>query len=513
MSLHIEKIAVIGVGTMGAGIAQIAIQSGHEVWLYDAKAGAAQEAQQKLSQTLKQLADKGKFSHAKAEQDLARLHIANALSDLSDCDLVVEAIIENLEIKQDLMLQLEQVLKADAVIASNTSSLSITAIAAKCQQPERVAGYHFFNPVPLMKVVEVIQGFYTRDDIVQALVQLSEKMGHRPVVAKDTPGFIINHAGRAFGTEAYAILSEQVAEFYEIDRIYRDGIGFKMGPFELGDLTGMDVSHPVSESIYQQYYHEPRYRPNINTRQRYIAKQLGRKTGQGFYDYRSGQKQGDVAPVFVSRLNDYPSVWLGADFAQDAEELKRYLNAQQIRLDTQAQPQANSLVLLACYGEDATTAAQRYGVNPEQVVCIDLLYGLDKHRTLMPSLVTAPHLLHAAHSIFNLDGQSLTVIEESLGFVAQRVMAMIVNLGCDIAQQKIATVDDINAAVRLGLGYPYGPIEWGDVLGGEKILTILERISQISHDPRYRPSPWLRRRVQLGLKLNHQPQHQQEQAA
>ena len=514
MSLHIEKIAVIGVGTMGAGIAQIAIQSGHEVWLYDAKAGAAQQAKQKLSQTLQHLADKGKFSHAKAEQDVARLHIAEELTDLSDCDLVVEAIIENFEIKQDLMQQLEAVLKADAVIASNTSSLSITAIAAQCQQPERVAGYHFFNPVPLMKVVEVIQGFYTRDDIVQALVQLSEKMGHRPVVAKDTPGFIINHAGRAFGSEAYAILSEQVAEFYEIDRIYRDGIGFKMGPFELGDLTGMDVSHPVSESIYQQYYHEPRYRPNVNIRQRYIAKQLGRKTGQGFYDYRSGQKQGDVAPVAVGRLKEYPSVWIGADFAQDAEALKNYLTAQHIHLDTQSQPQAQSLVLLACYGEDATTAAQRYGVNPAQVVCIDLLYGLDKHRTLMPSLVTAAHFVQAAHSIFNLDGQSLTVIEESVGFVAQRVMAMIVNLGCDIAQQKIASVDDINAAVCLGLGYPYGPIEWGDVLGAEKILSILERISHISHDPRYRPSPWLRRRVKLGLKLTHQKTpFQQEQAA
>ena len=513
MSINIEKIAVIGVGTMGAGIAQIAIQSGHEVWLYDAKDGAAQAAQAKLQLTLNQLADKGKFSHAQAEQDLARLHIAERLEDLAECDLVVEAIIEQLEIKQNLMQQLESVLKPDAIIASNTSSLSITAIASTCQQPERIVGYHFFNPVPLMKVVEVIQGFYTRDDLVEALVALSHKMGHRPVVAKDTPGFIINHAGRAFGSEAYAILSEQVAPFYEIDRIYREGIGFKMGPFELGDLTGMDVSHPVSESIYQQYYHEPRYRPNINTRQRFIARQLGRKTGQGFYDYRSGQKQGDVLPQQLPRLSHYPSVWIGADFDQDRQALEQYLTAHNIKLDHERTPQAQSLVLLACYGEDATSAARRYGVDPRQVVCIDLLYGLNKHRTLMPSLITAPHLLEAAHSIFNLDGQSLSIINESVGFVAQRVMAMIVNLGCDIAQQNIASVDDINAAVRLGLGYPHGPIEWGDVLGADKILTILQRMSEITHDPRYRPSPWLRRRVELGLKLVHQTHQQQEQAA
>lgn len=515
MTSTIQNIAVIGVGTMGAGIAQIAIQSGYDVWLYDAQVGAAAQTQQKLTQTLQQLAEKGKFSLEKAEQDSARLHIAEQLSEIAHCDLVVEAIIENLEIKQDLMQKLETLLQPKAIIASNTSSLSITAIAAKCQQPDRIAGYHFFNPVPLMKVVEVIQGFHTQDVIVQQLIQLSKKMGHRPVVAKDTPGFIINHAGRAFGSEAYAVLTENVAEFYDIDRIYRDGIGFKMGPFELGDLTGMDVSHPVSESIYQQYYQEPRYRPNVNTRQRYIAKQLGRKTGQGFYDYRNGQKQGDVAAVHMPCLAEYPKVWIGADFTQDQQILTQYLQQNQIQIDSAAQPSAQSLVLLACYGEDATTAAQRYAVNPAQVVCIDLLYGFDKHRTLMPSLLTEQHWLQAAHSIFNLDGQSLSVIQESVGFVAQRALAMIVNLSCDIAQQNIATVDDINAAVRLGLGYPYGPIEWGDVLGADKILLILERMSQITHDPRYRPSPWLRRRVQLGLSLVHPRPilSQQEQAA
>lgn len=504
MSRNIQKIGVIGVGTMGAGIAQIAIQSGHDVILFDAKAGAAFTAHEKLAKTLTTLAEKGKFSHEKAQQDLAHLSIAETLDGLHSCDLIIEAIIENLQIKQDLMQQLEKVVAPNTIIASNTSSLSITAIAATSQHPERIAGYHFFNPVPLMKVVEVIQGFNTQADVVEALTELSKKMGHRPVQAKDTPGFIINHAGRAFGSEAYAILTENVTPFYDIDRIYRDGIGFKMGPFELGDLTGMDVSHPVSESIYHQYYEEPRYRPNVNTRQRFIAKQLGRKTGKGFYDYTTGEKVGDIAPVHTERLAEYPKVWLHADFEKDRQILVQYLHQHQIDLDDAAQPSAESLILIANYGEDATSAAVRLKLPAQRVVCIDLLYGFEKHRTLMPSMLTQDRYIQAARSLFNLDGQHLSVIKESVGFVAQRALAMIVNLGCDIAQQNIASVDDINAAVKLGLGYPFGPIEWGDVLGAEKILLILDRMSAISHDPRYRPSPWLRRRVQLHLPLIHQ---------
>lgn len=503
MTVQIQKIGIIGVGTMGAGIAQIAIQSGHDVILFDAKVGAAEQAQEKLAKTLNTLADKGKFSHEKAKADLVHLSIAHQLEDLKDCDLVVEAIIENLEIKQKLMQQLEAIVKPEAILASNTSSLSISAIAANCNQPERIAGYHFFNPVALMKVVEVIEGFNTRADILHALTQLSIKMGHHPVKAKDTPGFIINHAGRAFGSEAYAILNENVTPFYDIDRIYRDGIGFKMGPFELGDLTGMDVSHPVSESIYHQYYEESRYRPSIITRQRFIAKQLGRKTGKGFYDYTSGSKLGDVVPVLAEKLAQYPSVWLATEYAEDRQVLEQYLQQFSVQIEQTKQPSINALVLIATYGEDATSAAIRYEIAADQVICIDLLYGLNKHRTLMPTFVTKPELIKAAQSIFNLDGVSASVIQESVGFVAQRVLAMIVNLGCDIAQQGVATVEDINIAVKLGLGYPYGPIEWGDVIGAEKILKILDRMTAITRDQRYRPSPWLRRRIQLGLPLVH----------
>ena len=503
MTHEINKIAIIGVGVMGSGIAQIAAQSGHTTYLYDTKAGAAQQAKDKLAATFQKLVDKNKISAEQAEAANNNLLIADELSDLKACDLIVEAIIERLDIKQNLMQQLEDTVPETTILASNTSSLSITAIAANCKHPERVIGYHFFNPVPLMKVVEVIQGLKTDPKFVDALIALSRAFGHRPVVAKDTPGFIINHAGRAYGTEALKILNENVADISEIDRILRDGVGFRMGPFELMDLTGLDVSHPVMESIYHQYYEETRYTPSPLTKQMLDAKQLGRKAGQGFYDYRSGSKTGETPAQTVARLDHYPAVWVAADFAEDKKTLQDYLAAQNIQLDTGAQPQADSLCLLACYGEDTTHAARRFNVNPAHSVAIDLLYGIEKHRTLMPSLATQAEYRQAAHSLFNLDGEQVSMIAESTGFVAQRVLAMVINLGCDLAQQNIASVDDINAAVRLDLGYPYGPIEWGDVLGASKILLILERMSAITHHPRYRPSPWLQRRVILNLPLTY----------
>ncbi|MCU4415056.1 3-hydroxyacyl-CoA dehydrogenase [Acinetobacter sp. WU_MDCI_Axc73] len=502
MTQQIKTIAIIGVGVMGSGIAQIAAQSGHTTYLYDAKAGAAQQAKEKLAATFQKLLDKNKITTEQADAANANLLIAHELSDLKSCDLIVEAIIERLDIKQSLMDQLEAIVPETTILASNTSSLSITAIAANCKHPERVIGYHFFNPVPLMKVVEVIQGLKTDPKHVETLNQLSRVFGHRPVVAKDTPGFIINHAGRAYGTEALKILNENVTDISEIDRILRDGVGFKMGPFELMDLTGLDVSHPVMESIYHQYYEEARYRPSPLTKQMLEAKQLGRKVGQGFYDYRTGSKTGETATKVVERLDRYPAVWIAADFADDKKLLEAYLTAQNIQLDTATTPQADSLCLLACYGEDTTHAAKRFNANPAHSVAIDMLYGIEKHRTLMPSLATQADYVQVAHSIFNLDGALVSMIGESTGFVAQRILAMVINLGCDIAQQNIATVDDINAAVRLGLGYPYGPIEWGDVLGSDKILLILNRISELTYDPRYRPSPWLQRRVALNLPLN-----------
>lgn len=504
MTDTLNTMGLVGTGVMGAGIAQIAAQAGVVVHLFDAREGAAQSARDNLSGTFAKLVGKGKISQAAMEAALANLRVAKAIDDLSDCDLVVEAIVENLDAKRGLLQQLEGIVSPTCILATNTSSLSVTAIATGCQHPERVAGLHFFNPVPLMRVVEVIDGLATAPKVGDALLALAARIGHRGVRAKDTPGFIVNHAGRAYGTEALKMLDEGIAERGDIDRILRDGAGFRMGPLELLDLTGLDVSHPVMESIYNQFYQEPRYKPSPLTRQMLVAGRLGRKTGHGFYQYENGQLINGPQPQPVPTVNPQPPVWIATENSEDYERLSALVINLGAHLEHAAQPSPEALCLLAPYGRDATSACVRFDTDPARTLCIDLLTDLSRHRTLMQNPLTSPAMRDAAHALLSADGVGVTVIGDSVGFVAQRTLAMVVNLACDIAQQRIASVEDIDQAVQLGLGYPKGPLAWGDALGPRRILTILQRMSELTHDPRYRPSPWLRRRAMLGVSLRHE---------
>ncbi|MDQ9021808.1 3-hydroxyacyl-CoA dehydrogenase [Acinetobacter sichuanensis] len=501
--MTIQTMALIGTGVMGMGIAQIAAQAGLEVRLFDVQAGAAERGLNQLKQTLEKLQLKGKITVQQLNETLARLKVIEHIEAVAGVDLVVEAIIENIEIKQKLFLQLENIVSEQTILATNTSSLSVTAIAAALNVPSRLAGFHFFNPVPLMKIVEVIAGLATAETVVVDLLELSQRMGHLGVRTKDTPGFIVNHAGRAYGTEALKALGEGVASVSEIDRILREGAGFRMGPFELFDLTALDVSHPVMESIFNQYYQEDRYRPHALTRQMLAAKRVGRKVGEGFYRYVEGKKVNEAAAQLVPDVTQFNAVWLYADLQQDDLILRQYLREKNITLDAAEQPAADSLIILATYGEDTTTAALRLGIDATRAVSIDLLTDFAKHRTLMPSIVTQKTYVDQAHALFAQDQHGVSIIEESIGFIAQRVLAMVINLACDIAQQQIASATDIDQAVRLGLGYPYGPISWGDQLGSQRILLILERILNNTGDQRYRPSPWLQRRARLNLSLLH----------
>ncbi|KAF1029017.1 MAG: 3-hydroxyadipyl-CoA dehydrogenase [Pseudomonas sp.] len=503
MSDSIKTIGLVGTGVMGAGIAQIAAQAGVRVRLFDAREGAAQTARDNLAATFATLLGKGKITQQAVDAALDNLHVATAIDALHDCDMVVEAIVENLDAKRGLLQQLEGIVSERCILATNTSSLSVTAIATGCQHPERVAGLHFFNPVPLMRVVEVIDGLATTPVVGDRLLAFVARTGHRGVRAKDTPGFIVNHAGRAYSTEALKMLDESFAERGDIDRILRDGAGFRMGPLELMDLTGVDVSHPVMESIYNQYYQDPRYKPSALTRQMLVGGRLGRKTGQGFYRYDNGKMIDGPQPQAVPSVSALPPVWIATENTDDYERLSALLIDLGAQLESTAQPSAEALCLLAPYGRDATSACDRFDTDPARTVCIDLFTDLSRHRTLMQTPLTVPAMRDAAHALLARDGVGVTVIGDSVGFVAQRTLALVVNLACDIAQQRIASVDDIDQAVHLGLGYPLGPLAWGDALGARRILTILQRMSELTLDPRYRPSPWLRRRATLGVSLLH----------
>src|SRR5215213_7998604 len=302
-------IGVIGTGAMGRGIVQVAAAGGMNVLITDAKPGAAREAREFVAKMLARAAEKGSMTAEDAQVASNRIKIVEALADLKQCHVVVEAIVENLDAKRALFAELEDIVGAECILATNTSSLSVTTIAARLKTPQRFRGFHFFNPVPLMKLVEVIDGLHTADWVSQALMAIGRRMTREPVRLTDAPGFLVNQVGRGFTLEAAHLVHEGIASFADVDRVMREAAGFRMGPFELMELTGLDVTQPASELIYNQFFHEPRYRPNLIMRARYEAGVLGRKTKKGFYDYDAEMKP-VVAPEAAAPRDLPPSVWI-----------------------------------------------------------------------------------------------------------------------------------------------------------------------------------------------------------
>lgn len=489
---------------MGRGIAQLAAQAGSQVLLFDNQPQAADAARAAISAQWDKLREKGRMDEATVAACKARLVCVDALDALAPCDLVVEAIVERLDAKKGLFAALENIVAQTAVLATNTSSLSVTAIAAGLQRPQRLAGLHFFNPVPLMKVVEVIAGLQTDTRLCADLSAFVRQMGHAPVQASDTPGFIVNHAGRGYGTEALRIVGENIADFATIDRILKDQVGFKLGPFELMDLTALDVSHPVMESVYRQYYDEPRYRPSVITAQRLAGGIVGRKVGQGFYRYTDGKAELAPEPP-VPQVDKLPPVWVSQRAARKPQllQLLKNLGAQ---IETGQSPSPAALTLVAPLGFDVTTVAVVERLDPARTVGIDMLVDDDttRRRVLATNPATRADMRDAAHALMARDGKAVSVIRDSGGFVTQRVVATIVNIAADMCQQAICSPQDLELAVKLGLGYPLGPLEMGDRYGPTNVLEVLFNMQTVYGDPRYRPSPWLRRRGAIGLSLLHE---------
>jgi len=494
-------VGVVGAGAMGRGIAQIAAQAGSTVKLYDTQTQAIAKARDELFSQWDRLLEKGRMDAAAVQACKQRLQAAESLQVLADCDLVVEAIVERLDVKKSLFAELESIVKPGAVLATNTSSLSVTAIAAGLKRPQQFAGYHFFNPVPLMKVVEVVAGLKTDPAVCEGLAEYARQMGHTPVQAQDTPGFIVNHAGRGYGTEALRVVGEGVADFATIDRILKDQVGFKLGPFELMDLTALDVSHPVMESVYRQYYDEPRFRPSVITAQRLAGGMVGKKAGEGFYRYVDGKAQIPAEPA-TPEVAELPPVWVSTRAARRAE-LYQLLKDLGAKIETGQSPSPQALTLVAPLGFDVTTVAVVERLDPARTVGIDMLIddAATKRRVLATNPATRADMSDAAHALFARDGKAVSVIRDSAGFVTQRVVATIVNIAADICQQRICSPKDLETAVTLGLGYPLGPLAMGDRWGPTNVLEVLFNMQTVYGDPRYRPSPWLRRRGAIGLSL------------
>jgi len=501
MQVIFHTTGLVGTGAMGRGIAQMAAQAGSQVLLYDTQPGAAEAARSALQTTWATLVNKGKLEAAQAQAYLARVDAVDSLAALSACQLVIEAVVERLDVKRLLFAELEALVQPGTVLATNTSSLSVTAIGAGLLRPERLAGYHFFNPVPLMRVVEVIAGVHTAVQVCERLAAYARQFGHAPVSAQDTPGFIVNHAGRGYGTEALRVVGERVADFATTDRILKDQMGFRLGPFELMDLTGLDVSHPVMETIYHQYFEEPRYRPSVITAQRLAGGLLGKKVGAGFYAYAEGVAQSLPEPT-VPDIATLPPVWVSPKAARRVElyQLLKQLGA---TIETSSIPCASALILVAPLGLDVTTLAAVERLDPARTVGIDMMLddNTTRRRVLATNPATRRDMRNAAHALFARDGKAVSVIRDSGGFVTQRVVATIVNIAADMCQQGVCSPADLDLAVTLGLGYPLGPLAMGDRIGPANVLEILFNLQTVYGDPRYRPSPWLRRRGALGLSL------------
>jgi 3-hydroxybutyryl-CoA dehydrogenase len=402
---------------------------------------------------------------------------------------VIEAVVEKLEVKQALFAELERIVGEEAVLASNTSSLSLAAIGRTCARRGRVCGLHFFNPVPLMRLVEVIPGPFTTADVTAAMVALVRRMGKTPVVAKDEPGFLVNLGGRAYYTEALHIEQEGVASLEQIDRIMRASAGFRMGPFELMDLTGIDVNFPVTRSIHEGHQYDPRLKTTPKHERMFEAGRFGRKVGLGFYDY-----PGKPSPT----VEEAPRAMATELRAVVPEAHPGFAALAEFGLVEGVGPDAP--ILVGPFGEDATTAAHRLSLDPRRVVAVDFT-GLERRvLTLMtppvPSVALGP-----VGAWLREQGFTVEVIKDSPGFVAQRMLAMIVNLGCEMAQTRVGSPEDIETAMQLGLNYPFGPLEFGDRMGGATALETLQNLQAVTGSDRYRPSLWLRRRALLGGSL------------
>jgi len=352
---------------------------------------------------------------------------------------------------------------------------------------------HFFNPVPLMRLVEIIRAVDTADETAEALTLLGKRMGRTPVLVKDAPGFLVNLGGRAYTTEALHILQEDVATVEDVDAVMRDCCGFRMGPFELMDLTGIDVNFPVSQIIHGGYFLDPRLKTTPLHESLYRAGRFGRKTQAGFHRYdASGKKLPGAAPAAIAGK---PPARLILPEPED----KLVALAVAAGVETIAHDDGESPILIAPIGEDCTDVALRLAIDAKRAVAIDLSHDTSRRMTIMTAPGADPAMADAVAAMVAAAGRAVTRIKDSPGFIAQRITAMVANLGCEMAQMGLASPADIDVAMRLGLNYPAGPLELADKMGIATTHDILCRLQAITGSDRYRPSLWLRRRALLGL--------------
>ena len=494
-------VLVVGAGIMGAGIAQVAAQAGHPVWLHDAREGAAAQAKSKLAASLQALVAKGRLEAAAAEAALARIQPVSAgLAEAAGARLVVEAIVENLEAKRALFRELEAHVAADCVLATNTSSISVTAIANGLQHPQRLVGMHFFNPVPLMKLVEVVSGLQTDCAVAEAIFELGRAWGKVPVHATSTPGFIVNRIARPYYAETLALLLERAATPQVLDACLR-AAGFRMGPCELMDLIGHDTNFAVTNSVYEANFYDKRFIPSLVQREMVAGGLLGRKSGQGFYRYPEGVPALPVAVHEAPATAREVTVHGQGSVADWLEQAVTQALAPQgwgparVRDSSWTGLAIDGARLVLTDGRTAREVARDLGVADVAVFDRPLVQPVAPGTALAYALAPQAGTSWAAQAPAWLAALGLTPLPltDAPGLVVARTVAMLVNEAADAVLQGVCNPDGADAAMKLGVNYPRGPFEWLASWSVAGVVGVLEALDAEYRGERYRVSPWLRR--------------------
>ena len=494
-------VGVVGAGAMGAGIAQVAALAGHAVRLFDTRDGAAAEAIIAVQNAVSKLLVKGRVTQAQVDGLHVRLQPADTLQDLAGCGLIIEAIVENLDAKRSLFSTLEQLVSGGALLATNTSSISITAIGAALQHPERLAGLHFFNPAPLMPLVEVISGAATAESVAHTLYATALAWGKTPVLAHSTPGFIVNRVARPFYAEALRTLNERAADCATIDAILRECGGFRMGPFELMDLIGHDVNYAVTRSVFDAFYGDTRFTPSLLQLELVQAGFLGRKTGRGFYQYPDNPPANqpiacapEPSPSAIKLFGATPlASALAARLSRAGVPFEHLAEAPDHRLAA-----CDECILYQSDGR--TAAAQAASQGTADVILVDLAY--DPSTATRLALTAAnnaePGAIRAAAGLLQAAGYQVSLIDDIAGMIVLRTVAMLANEAADAVLQGVCTAADCDLAMQKGVNYPRGPLAWCDLLTARSVVEALEHMLAATGDTRYRVSPLLRRKALSG---------------